>query len=154
MTSKHRAFTFTLNNYTEEEYKDILVRHRDTAEHWIIGKEVGSQGTPHLQGYVYFKNAKKWHQIINWFNNPRIHIEIARGNKKQNFNYCSKEGNYETNITEEKEETNEQYLERVFNESNICGQLVELSIQHSHLGHDIGTHYGQCELCNKYMEME
>jgi len=153
MTNRSRAFTFTLNNYTDKEYMDILTRLRNSAKSWIVGKEIGSEGTPHLQGYVYFENQKKWDQAIKWFDNNRIHIEIAKGNKKQNFKYCSKENNYETNIVEEVEETNEQYLNRVFNESNICGKLVSLSMRHSHLGHDIGTHYGECSICNEYMEM-
>lgn len=57
----------------------------------IFGKEVGSEGTQHLQGYFYLRKKKSWSATIKYVNIPRAHIEIARGNSLQNRNYCSKD---------------------------------------------------------------
>ena len=48
--SRLRAFVFTLNNYTDVEY-DRIVYFCSDKKYSIIGKEVGQNGTPHLQGY-------------------------------------------------------------------------------------------------------
>ena len=46
--------TFTLNNYTEYD-KSFL---NDLECNYIVyGEEIGEQGTPHLQGFVTFKNS-------------------------------------------------------------------------------------------------
>jgi hypothetical protein len=56
---------------------------------YIIGKEVGECGTPHLQGYVEFNTKVRPKSI---FNCDRIHWEKAKGNVASNSNYCSKDG--------------------------------------------------------------
>lgn len=58
----------------------------------IVGAEVGDQGTPHLQGYVYFKTAKTISAAKKYIG-KRAHIEICRGTPEQNIQYCSKESN-------------------------------------------------------------
>jgi len=53
-----RKWAITLNNYTKEEYDNILTHFTHKTQYvYIIGKEVGEQGTPHLQMYVESKNA-------------------------------------------------------------------------------------------------
>lgn len=89
-TSKRsRGWCFTLNNYTEEEYENIKSNLHSNTIKYIIGKEVGENGTPHLQGYCYYKEGKtfKYMKTIN----ERIHWERARGNPSQNYEYCSKQ---------------------------------------------------------------
>lgn len=48
-------------------------------------------GTPHIQGYVYFKNPRTFNVIKTAL--PRAHIEMARATPEQNRRYCSKEDN-------------------------------------------------------------
>lgn len=93
--SKSRKWAFTLNNWTPEEEQE-LIKYFGTVAQYILGREVGEEGTPHLQGYVEFPNARAFNSIKKLM--PRAHIEKARGNRKQNFDYCSKDGDYTTNI--------------------------------------------------------
>lgn len=95
--TRTRGFCFTINNYTDEDidtFKELEHRNRPKIKFGIIGKEVGDSGTPHLQGYVYFENANKsnFNNLNKWF--PRAHIEPAKGTPKQNFEYCSKDGDF------------------------------------------------------------
>lgn len=84
-----RHVCFTLNNYTEEEYKQLIEME---CKYLVIGKEVGEEGTPHLQGYIEFKTPKRFSTLKNI--NQRIHWEERRGTAKQASEYCKKEGNF------------------------------------------------------------
>lgn len=89
-----KKWCFTLNNYTEDEYQKIK-NLCGTNGTYIIGKEVGSNGTPHLQGYF---ECKKRIRAIQFFGMKNIHFEKARGSSQENYLYCSKEKNFETNL--------------------------------------------------------
>lgn len=87
------AFVFTVNNFTAEQ--DALIRTFGLdAAYFIYGKEVGDVcGTPHLQGYVRFTNARSAKAITNKLEKllgVRPHVEIAKGSDLQNQIYCSK----------------------------------------------------------------
>lgn len=89
--TKTRAWCFTLNNWTTEEYNTIV---SCACRYMVVGKEVATTGTQHLQGYVYFKNARTLDQVKQKLNCDRLHLEKARGNPEQNLLYCSKDGDY------------------------------------------------------------
>lgn len=91
--SRNRNFCFTLNNYTDEEYNNICDLSRQ-AHYLVVGKEVGENGTPHLQGFIMFNNKKSFDQIKNLINNQRVHIEACLGSPKQNETYCKKDNNF------------------------------------------------------------
>lgn len=86
-----RAFTFTVNNWTPEEQTAI---RKLVYKYLVFGREVGEQGTKHLQGYIYFCNAKTLSAAIKAFPR-RAHIEIAIADATKNFEYCSKDGDFE-----------------------------------------------------------
>jgi hypothetical protein len=92
--TRSRKYCLTLNNYTDHELTQLT--HTFNTKEWkyIIGKEVGEQGTPHLQIYIECKNAVKF-KTIKGINN-RLHIEITKGDRRQNIIYCSKDNNYIT----------------------------------------------------------
>ena len=92
---RSRKWVFTLNNYSNLEYSN-LTQITHTFTHYIIGKEVGEGGTPHLQCYIEFKNARNFNAIKKLI--PRAHIEKAKGSAKDNYNYCSKDGDFISNM--------------------------------------------------------
>lgn len=99
MSCQGRRFCMTLNNWSEDEYSAIK-SYIATRQFWIIGKEIGKKNNvPHLQIYFESKTAIRFSTIKNL--NNRLHIEKAKGNLEQNYNYCSKDNNFETNINPE-----------------------------------------------------
>lgn len=96
VSSRHRHYVGTLNNYEIDEYKAIYTFCAQKAKKYIIGKEVGSSGTPHLQMFVSFSNPIGFGTMKKI--NERIHWEVCKGNEVDNYNYCSKDGNYITNM--------------------------------------------------------
>lgn len=83
---RSRGWCFTWNNYPEN-YVETL----DSLEctYIVAGRECGESGTPHLQGYVYFRNphrATTLHGLL-----PGCHVERTRGTPKQADEYCRKE---------------------------------------------------------------
>jgi len=88
--SQSKRWTFTLNNYTPLEYESITSVE---CKYLIVGKEVGEQGTPHLQGYVVFPSNQRMRAVKSKLGS-RCHLEIARGDSEENKVYCSKENNF------------------------------------------------------------
>lgn len=87
-----RNYIFVINNYGETDIATIHEIAAD-AKYCIYGKEIApSTGTPHLQGYIMFNNARYFNSVIKMFE-PN-HVEIAKGSPWDNFVYCSKENNF------------------------------------------------------------
>lgn len=85
-----RSFCFTLNNYTLNEYEELL---NCDCRYIIIGKEIGENQTPHLQGYVEFGKPRKLGGLKKI--NNRCHWEVRFGTRDQAREYCKKENDYE-----------------------------------------------------------
>jgi len=88
-------WVMVLNNWTEEELKSISSICSKKCKYAIIEKEVGEEGTPHLQGYF---ELKKKDRPCSVFNNPRIWFEKAKGKREHNNIYCSKDENIVVSI--------------------------------------------------------
>ena len=57
----------------------------------IFGEETApTTGTPHLQGYVYFANARSLTSVRKI--DGKISWRAAKGDAQQNFDYCTKDG--------------------------------------------------------------
>jgi len=88
MTS--RGWALTLNNYSQDEY--ALLSSITTCKYYIIGREVGESGTPHLQGFFYWAKPIRMTALKKLC--PRAHWEATKGTPQQNIDYCSKEDPY------------------------------------------------------------
>lgn len=84
--SRARRWTFTLNNYSMDDIRRVEQRR---CQYLVCGFEVGLNGTPHMQGYVEFKETVMLQTMKNWL--PKAHFEKALGSALQNLTYCTKE---------------------------------------------------------------
>jgi len=94
-----RSWDFTFNNYTEQDLSHCLKHFCNDL--YVIGEEVGKEGTKHLQGHVEFKNQMRFDTLKKEF--PQVHWEVSK-NKFAGRKYCAKGDKIHTNIAEEKEE--------------------------------------------------
>lgn len=88
--SRGRAFTFTINN---DNFADLDILLKSSFRYLCFGFEVGKEGTPHIQGYIYLYSPKT---IKSLSKNvlPRAHIEHSKGTAKDNAVYTSKEDDW------------------------------------------------------------
>lgn len=94
--SQRRHWSLTFNNYTDDD----LQRWRsvgaslDGIIYFIFGKEVGAQGTKHLQGFISFSGRRTMAGVKRLLGNS-VHVEDSKGSPSQNKTYCSKDGDFE-----------------------------------------------------------
>lgn len=74
--NRSRGWFLTLNNHTEQETTALLDCCAADGASYVVQEERGEEGTPHLQGYIHFKNQIAFSTIKQW--NPRCHWERAR----------------------------------------------------------------------------
>ena len=85
-----RYACFTMNNYTEDNIIELKTKFAALATKWIIGREIGASGTPHLQGAVQFNQRLRPISAIGM----KIHWEKMKGTWTEATTYCAKEGDY------------------------------------------------------------
>jgi len=96
--SKRFFWDVVLNNYTIEECESVKVIFDEICDAYIVGKEVGESGTPHLQMCVKLKKGNYKSFLINKLG-KRYSIREGR-NIEAMREYCMKGGNilYSKNI--------------------------------------------------------
>lgn len=97
--SRSRGWCFTINNYTWDDEHWALTLHwvmeegqQIAVKYVVCGKEVGEEGTPHLQGYLWFNSLKSLSQVKEL--HGTAHWEPAKADALKNKEYCTKEGDY------------------------------------------------------------
>lgn len=90
MSIRSRAWCFTINNYTDDDVSKV---NAFECRYMIYGYEVGSQGTPHLQGFLYMNNDKTLSAMKKKFH-PTAHLEPTKGTSVQASDYCKKDGKF------------------------------------------------------------
>lgn len=88
-----RKYVWTLNNYETQDTDDICKFLDFHSLKSVFGKEIGGKcGTPHLQGYMEFKNPKAWDVIVEQCPAfKRAWSQRAKGSLVQNYDYTSKD---------------------------------------------------------------
>lgn len=87
---KGRNWCYTLNNYSEAEVNYL---HEFECKYHIFGYEIAPMTeTPHIQGYIEFKEPIRFSQITKLI--PRAHIELRKGTAEEAIKYCKKDGKY------------------------------------------------------------
>jgi len=90
-TSRARSWCFTLNNPDENEVLLPQSWPCDNYNYLVYQLETGEAGTPHLQGYISFKNPVRFAEFRKYFIDARAHVAVAKGTASQNRVYCTKE---------------------------------------------------------------
>ena len=86
-----KRWCFTWNNYPVDAIEQMESVFKLFNIDYVIGKETGEEGTPHLQGYIECPKKCRWSE----FKLPTtIHWEKCKGNRASNVQYCKKDGDY------------------------------------------------------------
>lgn len=87
-TNLCRAWCFTLNNYTEDDWEKC--DKIENCIYGVIGKEVSASGTKHLQGFYYFKTEKSLKQMKEIFQKAHWKNKYKNSLFVNTSNYCKK----------------------------------------------------------------
>lgn len=91
-----RNWCFTINNYTDEDIErmeDLGLQIGTTLKYLVVGREVGEEGTPHLQALIQFNKKLRLNQVKSYVG-ARAHCEIMRGTSTQASMYCKKDEDF------------------------------------------------------------
>ncbi len=93
---RHRAWCWTLNNYTEDEVHKIasLVENNNHIRYVGYGVEVGESGTLHLQGVLSLATGQSIRRVKAYPGLERTHLEKMEARFDVARNYCMKDGAY------------------------------------------------------------
>lgn len=96
-----KRWCFTLNNPTEDDFPANYEETKEVVpseyfDYLLVGNEVAASGTPHLQGFICFKEKRRLSWIIaNMFvskttGKGRASWRICNGSVQENIDYCKK----------------------------------------------------------------
>lgn len=84
-----RNWCFTINN--PESYELEPEDWVPAVKRVVYQSERGEEGTLHIQGYVEFTNRVYRNAVARIEQLSTAHLEVARGNFRQNLTYCTKD---------------------------------------------------------------
>ena len=94
-----RHWCITWNNPPKDLTLEQLVSNitkRYQIKYCVLANEIGKEkGTPHIQGFISFKNCIQYNSVKSLFNNQAYCEEMKENsNPYANEVYCKKDGNY------------------------------------------------------------
>lgn len=92
-----KYWCFTLNNYSATHEATFVEWASNFCSYATYGREIGSEETPHLQGYFELKKRKRFSSLKRSFcqvDLAAIHLEMRRGTAQQAADYCQKDGDF------------------------------------------------------------
>ncbi|CAB9516446.1 Replication-associated protein [Seminavis robusta] len=90
MTKQSTRYCFTLNNYTDNDIELLRDFYANYCKYLVYGKEVGEQGTPHLQGFFTLKTKLSMPAVHKALGTKSIALLVASGTSFQAATYCKK----------------------------------------------------------------
>jgi len=91
--TRHRAWVFTINNYTEDD-TDAVYALGEEAAYVSVGREVGDKGTPHYQGFVMFETLKAFGQVKALLVRAWMAPKAKLSTFKQAIDYTQKDNDF------------------------------------------------------------
>lgn len=82
-------YCVTVNNYTAAVYDEFLQFCQRMTNYYVIGKEVGNSGTPHLQCFIALKQKERRSKLSNMLS-FKPHFEAALADGQTASDYCKK----------------------------------------------------------------
>lgn len=127
-----RRFSLTLNNYTDFDVKKFQTLK---AKFKMFGKETGDSNTPHLQAYIEFDNKytiKGVQKLFSshWGEKSRWAVFVSKGSGPQNYEYCSKQGDFWEEGTRPKGQGKRSDLEQVGQKCIDGANVREIAMEH------------------------
>lgn len=86
-------YDMVINNYTDDEYTKVCQVFQTICKKWIVAKEVGASGTPHLQCFLSLAKKERFTGLQKLPGLARGSFRACR-NEKALEEYCRKDGNY------------------------------------------------------------
>jgi len=86
---RSKTWHCVVNNYTTEQVNALLDSTLPVTG--IVGKEIGKSGTPHLQCFFKFKDAKTGSAVQKYLGGKPT-VQLLIHSEWHNWNYCSKDG--------------------------------------------------------------
>jgi len=90
---RHRAWVFTINNYTDDD-TDAVYALSQEASYASVGREVGDAGTPHYQGFVHFCTLKAFAQVKQLLVRAWIAPKAKKSTFSQAIGYTQKDDDF------------------------------------------------------------
>lgn len=129
-----RNYCVTLNNYTEDEYKNFC---ECNCKYIVVGREVGESGTPHLQIYIEFNEGISMTQLKKRLLCNKLHCEKRMGTAEQASDYCKKDGDFFEKGSLSKQGARQDLVElkdKIMNGSSVASIAIDNPIVYHQYG--------------------
>lgn len=144
--SRSRGWAMTLNNYTEEQVEKLRKWFEQECTYAVIGREVGEEGTRHLQISAEFRNMKSLAVIKKVI--KELHCEHRKGTKEQSANYCKEDGDFiEIGVlkNEQGKRTDIMIVKEAVKEGKSMREIIDMTNSYQALRH--------AEVLKKYIRL-